>query len=124
VGSSRVCSNKAEGCKGVSKVESSSQVIGSLTKGIHSEVEYEDGSGTSLNGCLKVGMFLGFFSGQKKEFCFVDKVGGGGVLELIWYHWRMSREKEYELNGVESNNDLLALCGEEFKGSEPLRRLL
>jgi hypothetical protein len=52
-------------------------VIGSLTKGIHSEVEYEDGSGTSLNGCLKVGMFLGFFSGQKKEFCFVDKVGGG-----------------------------------------------
>lgn len=56
-------------------------------KGIPSEVEYEDGSGTSLNGCLKVGMFLGFFSGQKKESCFVEKVGLEG---FCWGGWGCS----------------------------------
>jgi hypothetical protein len=48
VRSSRVCTNKAEVCKGVGDMGLSSQVSGFLFEGIPSEVEYEDGSRTSL----------------------------------------------------------------------------
>lgn len=74
----------AEVCEGAGNVEVSSHLSASLFKGSPLKAEYEDGSGSCLNGFLKEGLFLGYFSGKTEDYCFVEKVRGGGQACLGW----------------------------------------
>lgn len=53
-------------------------MLGPFFKDISSEIDGEDGSGTRLCGCVKVGMETGCSSGQKGEFSSVENISGRG----------------------------------------------